>query len=362
MKIGMIEYQGRCDEKGVAVGHSPKVLGEYYKIANESASVQVLAPRTILRSVDSSISRQAKVLPYSIGMTGHKSLFTRIGNKLRMFDNIKLAIKSCDADILWFYNVEFYFWLYIYLHKRAKQKIVCTLFISGYQGGIVAKLKQAIFEKAQKKVDYIIGTGASFSYKNVRFSFIPDYIYESEKMEKYHGVKKQDYAVCIGTMDRGKQLEPLIDAFNHNGYKLIIAGRFYDKEWYQELSNMAKDNVEIIDNYLDSDSYMKLLSEARFCVLPYSPNKYGIQTSGVLQEAMFVDTIPVSFDKVLEGSGLPGVGIDAWEDLYDVKRLAENPDIKEKMAKLRKEVYDQKVVLDNYKKIFAECSMSACSK
>lgn len=355
MKIGMIEYQGRCDEKGVAVGHAPKVLGDYMKIAKNIGDVQIYAPRTILESIDSSISKQAKILPGFINMSGHKSLATRINNKLRMFKNIKLAIKNSDADLLWFFNVEFYFWLYIFLHKKAKQKIVATMFIAGYEGGLVAVIKQKIFEKAQRKIDYIVGTGASFSYKNVEHTFIPDYVYEADKLEKYLEVSKQDYAVCLGTMDRGKQLECLIDAFNHNGYRLVIAGRFYDKEWYKELCEASHDNIEIIDDYLDGERYMKLLSEARYCVLPYSPDKYGIQTSGVLQEAMFVDTIPVSFNRVLEGSGLPGVGVESWEDLYDANLLVEDKDIRDSLKRLRENVYDYNVVLDSYKKIFDKC-------
>lgn len=355
MKIGMIGYQGRCDEKGVAVGHSPKVLGEYYKIAKNVADVSIYAPKTILRSTSCEISKGAKVLPFSIGMTGKKSLFVKILNKIHMFDNLSLAIKNSDDDILWFYNVEYYFWLYIFLHKRINKKIVCTLFINGYEGGIVAKVKQWVFEKAQRKIDYIVGTGASFSYKNVEHTFIPDYVYEADKLEKYLNVSKQDYAVCLGTMDRGKQLECLIDAFNHSGYRLVIAGRFYDKEWYKELCESSHDNIEIIDDYLDGERYMKLLSEARYCVLPYSPDKYGIQTSGVLQEAMFVDTIPVSFNRVLEGSGLPGVGIESWEDLYDANLLVEDKDIRDSLKRLRENVYDYNVVLDSYKKIFDKC-------
>ena len=154
----MVEYQGRCDENSVAVGHSPKVLADYYNIISGFTKTTVYAPRTILRSMErgSSLVKSAKVLPGYIPMKAHNSLFEKINNKLKMFNNIKLALKNSKDDTVWFFNVEFYLMLYLAFHRKPKQKIVCTLFIEGYKGGLVAKIKQKIFEKAQKKIDVII--------------------------------------------------------------------------------------------------------------------------------------------------------------------------------------------------------------
>ena len=115
----MVEYQGRCDENKTAVGHSPKVLMEYYKILSDFTNVSVCAPKTILRSIDREISKKSKVLPHNIVMKSKNSFLTKIKNKIYMFENIKLALKNTDADTVWFFNVEFYFWLYMAFSKKS---------------------------------------------------------------------------------------------------------------------------------------------------------------------------------------------------------------------------------------------------
>ena len=354
MSVCMVEYQGRCDEKKTAVGHSPKVLMEYYKILSDFTDVTIFAPRTILRSIDRAVSKNAKVLPCNIVMKSNNSLFTKINNKIHMFNNIGLALKNTNADIVWFFNVEFYFWLWIAFHKKSKKKIVCTSFIGGYQGGKLARIKQRIFEKAQKKVDVIISSGKEFDFKNCESVYIPDYMFSEFKYGKYiKNGKTGEGAVCLGTMGADKQLDEVVRVFSDAGYPLKIVGRFYDKDWPERLRKQAKKNVEIIDDYISEDEYYELLSDAKYCVLAYKPEKYGIQTSGVLQEAMFVGTIPIAYEEVLKASNVAGLGIDDWTSINSDFLSKENEKILSDMRTRLMEDFSEESVLKKYRDIFS---------
>lgn len=333
-KVCMVEYQGRCDEHGKAVGHGPKVLYEYYNFIKDICNVKVYAPKVILNEMPREITSNSKVLKKHIVMQGKTPFIKKITNKLGMFSNIKKALKATDADEIWFFNVEYYLMLYLFLHKKPKQKVVCTMFLDGYHGGFVAKVKQWIFEKAQKKIDLIISTGSQIQFKNCEYTYIPDYYYIPEKYLRYTKKDKKEQCVCLGTMGNGKQLEELVKAFTDNGYPLLIAGRFYDKERLAALKESAGNNITIIDEYLSDEEYLTILGESKYVVLPYSPRQYSTQTSGVMQEAIFVDTVVVSYNEILSGNNVDGIGFDSFDKLTgeklkgDTRKIIESYELK----------------------------------
>lgn len=353
-KIAMVEYQGRCDENQKAVGHAPKVLTEYYELIRKEYETEVLAPAVILKDLPETVNASARELPYHIVMKGKNSFFEKINNKLNMFRNIKQAIRTSDADILWFFNVEYYLMLYFLLHKKPKQKVVCTLFLDGYHGSVVAKGKQWVFEKAQKKISHIISAGRNFKFANCQFTFIPDYVCKESVYAGYRTPEKKKMVVCLGTMGKGKQLEELITAFGTMEYPLLVAGRFYDKEQPENLRKLAEGasnkDIEIRDCYLSNEAYLRILGEAKYVILPYSPSQYKTQTSGVLQEALFLDTIPIAFRDVLEGNGVSGIALDTWEMLSDELLLEERKDLLEN-NRICRAVYGEKRVAETYRKV-----------
>lgn len=352
-KVLMVEYQGRVDEENNALGHGPKVLNDYFGIIKNYCDVSVYAPKEILKGfTGNKEAKQVKVLPEKIIMGKDKTLAVKIKNKLGMFKNISLALKNTDAETVWFFNVEYYFFLYLFLHRRIKKRIVCTMFLDGYRGGIVAKIKNYIFEQGQKKLDVIIATGKQLKFKNCKYYFVPDY-YCPDELRKNDNIKKDKLAVCLGTMGKGKQLKELVTAFNKMDYPLIIAGRFYDKALLQELRDMAGKNIEIRDEYLSDDEYKSLLERATFTVLPYSPSKYDRQTSGVMQEAVFYNTIPVSYNGVLDGNGIKGIGFDSWDELnLDVVTEDEMIQCRNYYKELRNDEYSEEKVKNFYHEIF----------
>lgn len=372
-KVCMVEYQGRCDDKGKAVGHAPKVLREYLQFIRNGCEVSLFAPKVILKELPEeewkkTDNLRAKVLPRHIVMKGRTPFWEKIANKLHMFQNIRSAIKHADADILWFFNVEYYLMLYLFLHKKPKQKLVCTLFLDGYHAdtGLKAKaaagVKQWVFEQAQKKISLIISTGKQFTFRNCRWEYIPDYYDQRELYGPYRrrtasGAGKEERAVCLGTMGNGKQLEEMVSAFARIGYPLTVAGRFYDKERVNALRMIAEQGrgtIEILDRYLAPEEYLSLLSGAKYTVLPYPPQNYATQTSGVMQEAVFVDTVPVTYRAILEGNGVSGVGFESWEELSRDMLLRDVTDCLSEYRRLRETEYSEALVKKRYTDIFCD--------
>ncbi|MBR1470300.1 MAG: hypothetical protein IJ600_01500 [Lachnospiraceae bacterium] len=351
-RLCMAEYQGRCDENGTAVGHAPKVLGEYHALIRETFSAEVFAPRCILEAADVQCGCGAKVLPHHIVMKGHPSLFEKIWNKVRMFSNIHSVFRHTGAEKIWFFNTEFYLMLYLALFGNHGKQIFCTMFLDGYHGGFTARIKQRIFERAQKKMRCIIATGPQLQFKNARQLFLPDYAYDEAVYGSYRAARKEEMAVCLGTMGAEKEIEALVECFTRNGYPLHIAGRFYDKERVERLRKAAGKNILIEDVYLSRGEYLTLLGKARYVVLPYRPAQYGTQTSGVLQEAVFLDTIPVSYEKVLSGNGIPGIGFADWEELT-AEKLRKRPETAA-YAQLREGVYSRQQMKNALEKLFLE--------
>ena len=234
-----------------------------------------------------------------------------------MFSNISKVLHESGEDVLWFFNVEFYLFLYLAIFGNAGKRIVVTLFLDGYHTGRLAGIKQRIFEAGQRRVFKCISTGPSFKFRNMPSVFIPDYVCDDSIYGRYRNASKEAYAVCLGTMDHGKQLEELVDAFSRISYRLVIAGRFYDKEWAEGLRLKAAGNIEIRDEYLSSEEYLKLLSGAVYAVLPYNEGYYASQTSGVMQEAVFTDTIVLTHRDILSGNRVPGIGYASYRDITD---------------------------------------------
>lgn len=388
--IYMIEYQGRCDENGKAVGHAPKVLNEYYNFIKEYSRVTVLAPSTILKEFKGEVYVPRVTLEKHIEMKGKTPFIEKITNKLHIFSNASKAVKAAAKDenaVLWFFNVEYYIMLwFVFLsglpnvkRKHKFKKIVLTMFIDGYHAGnkstlknkIKNKFKQWIFETAQKKFDLIIATGEKFKYKNAESVFIPDYYYINETYDKYNKIssgaadssfessldlapQKLNEAVCLGTMGRGKQLKEMVDAFSKIGYKLTVAGRFYDKALVNELRESASENVIIKDDYLSLDEYLTLLSNAKYTVLPYSPENYAFQTSGVMQEAMFLRTIPVTYSAILNGNCMKGIGFDSWDSLTKEMLNKEYPELIGFYNDKISGKYSREYAVKNYENIFKD--------
>ncbi len=382
MKLSLVEYQGRQDTTGRPVGHAPKVLAQYFEMVQGSFDTDIFAPECILKESEKKLSdrkawderkksKNIHILPNSLTMKGKNSFSDKVLNKFRMFSNINKALKNSQADVVWFFNTEYYLMLYLALVGNHGKKVCVTSFMEGFtakKNGKFAGIKQKIFEKAQKKISVIIATGYGYNFKNAKSVFIPDYTYDERIYGKFSdgsyecetelAIPDGKYAVCLGTMNPEKQLEEMTEAFSRIGYPLVVAGRFYDKERLERLRDKAADNVTFIDSYLSVDEYYTLLAKAEYTVLPYSPEQYGTQTSGVLQESVFCGTIPVSYSRVLDGNRVNGIGFECFDKLRpeDLEITAEKrQEYLDEYARLRRDVYDKYKIEKDLRAALAGC-------
>ncbi len=350
-RIVMAEYQGRCDEEGTAVGHAPKVLEEYAGFLRPEFEPRIFAPRCVLKACGEPGRRGAKVLPHHIVMKAHPSFFEKIANKLRMFANIRIVLKQAGNDTVWFFNTEFYLCLYLAIFGNGGKRIVFTTFKEHYDGG-PGGIKQKIFERAQKRVELIISAGEDFRFKNAQSIYLPDYYCDESVFGAYREPERRPGAVCLGTMGAEKQLEEMVKAFSRMDFPLTVAGRFYDRERVKCLKKLAGDNITIRDGYLSREEYLQLLGRASHVVLPYAPEQYGSQTSGVLQEALFLDTIPVAPEAVLKGNHVPGVGFESWDSLNAAALYEDGTELRRQYAQLRRGVYAKEHMKKVLKEVF----------
>lgn len=315
-KILMIDYYGMCDSTGQAVGHSPKVLKEYAYLIKDDYHVSVAASPCLLKGIDGGFQNEHE-LRYDISTVNEQSVIKRIIDKLKLFYNIHEVLKIDGYDVYWFYKTDFFLFFFIWLRgldKRGK-KFIAQIYQDSFGTGKVRTILNWIYHKGMLKFDGIIYTQKSMQDVHPNTLYIPDYYYDTDKYGKYQCAEKAEKVVCLGTMNPYKQLEELVNAFNENGMSLEIRGFFYDKDQYRKIMNTKKHNIIIEDRVLSEEEYYRTLAGAKYAVLPYDMQQYQCRTSGVLQECLFLDTIPIAPALLLNQNSISGMGYDSIKEL-----------------------------------------------
>lgn len=299
----MVDVWTGVDDTGNPVGHGVKVGNEYYEYVKDHF--------TVIQYVNEGISSflnntNVKNLPYNSSFSKNK--FLRFFYIIRNFKYLSSMHKD---GLFWFYAPDFYTYLAVVVCNLCNRSVLIAFEDYGS-----SKLKHLLFSIVKKKAAGMIITNKRLYQTNDRKSiYVPDYAYGESKYGKYKSVFKQENVVCIGTMNRKKKLKEAIQAFNKNGYKLFICGKFEDHEYYESLRRIALDNISLEDRYVDEDEYYQLLAGSKFCLIPYSNTLYKNRTSGVLQEAMFMGTVPISHKEILEFNDIPGICYESVSDL-----------------------------------------------
>ena len=328
MKILMADYYGVSDSSGNVLGHSVKALHEYSSMLAKEHDVYAAVSPCIYKALQKdafseTCLKQVTVLPCDIPGTAGYGLVRRVADKFRLFANIRQIYREMDQfDVVWFYRTDFFLFLYAALHRKPRRcRVVYLVYHSHFTGGRLEGLLQSVYRKAQAKADLIIYTGKTGDGSSTgefrKLYYMPDFTYDPGAYRKYSKLSKEDKCVCIGTMNPYKQLEEMVDAFRVNGRHLQIAGRFYDQERALRLLRNSTDNITVRDVVLDADEYLSILGSAEYAVLPYDMTQYQGRSSGVLQECMFLKTIPVAPRQLLEDNEMPGLGYESPEDMKD---------------------------------------------
>lgn len=319
MKVALCNYYGMRDAEGNVVGHSGKVTREYINLLDaQMCELQLIASPCITNyvkinnvKVDTIIS-----LPYDIYLDVPFTIKRRISDKLKLWKNIRRCF-AAKVDSLFFYQVDFFFFLYVFLHGVNGKNTNILLYHSDFTGGKLEPVLQFIYQMALKKIDGILYTAKNTNINHRNAVWIPDFFYSDKIYGRYRNLAKKNVFVCLGTMNRYKKIEELINLFIGTNYKLSIIGRFDDSQRYEKLVELTKnyDNINICDKVLTDDEYYGTMANSRFTILPYDMNQYINRTSGVLQEALFVGSIPISPRELLEQTGLYGIGYDSIKDI-----------------------------------------------
>lgn len=326
-KILLVDYYGTCNFEGNEVGHSSKVLKEYKELIQDYYEVSVALSPCLVDKIDHEASRNIHsiyTLKYNICMDNLHSVWKRVKDKFKLFYNLHQVFKNRNYDIMWFYRTDFFLALYLKLfvpRKRKKNrypKIIVLIYQNSFGQSIMGRILNRIYYSGFQKADAIISTQSGFQSLRKPTLYIPDYYYDVRKYDVYKNTEKENKVVCVGTMSPYKQIIPLMEAFNKNGFPLEIRGFFYDKKQYQQLMDNKNDNIVVLDEILTEKEYYHTVAKAKYAVLPYDMEQYQNRTSGVLQECVFLDTIAIAPEQLLRENHIEGIGYSNIEELKEV--------------------------------------------
>lgn len=229
--------------------------------------------------------------------------------------NIRYIFSMSKELPLWICSTDFYIFLYLFFSLKRKNKLILTLYRKNFDGEKFSVVKNYVYKNALKKVSMIVCSDMELEGVNIPVFHMPDYLYKREYYEEYIGKQKENKVICLGTMGKNKLLEELVDVFSQNGCQLEIRGKFPDEVLFQRLCDKATSNIKIENKYISEQEYMKLLSSAKYAILPYDMNMYKERTSGVILESIFLGTIPIASKELLDFMKIPGIG---YKDLRDL--------------------------------------------
>lgn len=306
-----------CDQNNDVVGHTGKVTKEYFELLSRICEVSLTASPCIIKAMRKEKFAKSMELLYDIHVDRPFTLWKRIFDKIKLLKNIHKCLSKQGDDCLFFYQVDFFFFFYISLfYKKHRKKIYCLIFHQDFAGGKFENILKIFYKHALTKIDGIIYTQKGHPVPHSNICWIPDYMYSDERYLKYQKIEKQEKVVCVGTMNHLKQLEELVEIFREKTYRLEIIGRFDNLLRLKQLKSRASNNIVIEDELLSDREYYSVLASAKFSILPYDMDQYKNRTSGVLLESLYVGSIPIAPEELLNQNGLPGIG---YERLFDLK-------------------------------------------
>lgn len=301
-QIILVDYISYTNKEGTPVGHPLKVLQEYGGWVSDDFDIIYSAHSSYLREL---AGKNKIALPYNI--CEGEDYFSFKG-KLHQFIiswiNLSKVWKDRNFNYIWFCNIDFFIFVFLLCHAYKRKKVIITSYLEKFE----RKYQNIFAQLVLPKIKLLITSNKAIKYEGNNQLYIPDYLYNSSLYEKYGNMGKIEKVVCVGTMGDSKELEELVNVFNKNGYRLEIKGHFSDKNLFVKIKSMAKRNIEIEDCYLQYNNYLELIGESRYCILPYKKAVYSIKTSGVLLESIFVNTIPICNNELLQKWEIAGVG------------------------------------------------------
>lgn len=320
-RIGIVDYESGTDINKIPLGHINKVLEEYIALIKDEFSSCIIASESVVKSIDNGVLMQSEyiVLPYENVLKITKKIIYKIKLKMKSLMNIRAVFMQDKCDILWFINVTYLLYLYLFFCGKRNKKIICTMYRQNFSDEKFGCIINFFYKRALKKVDLIISSCNSFSFSHNNVFFMPDYYYQ-EKYTQYVPKEKEEKIVCVGTIDRRKKIMDILPKLNRLQYPVVIVGDFIDNAYYSEVKAAAGADITVINQHLSYKEYCTYLGKAKYCILPYDKRRYKSRTSGVLIESMFLNTVPIADKRLLEFNDIKGIDIDLL-DTYRAEEL-----------------------------------------
>jgi hypothetical protein len=309
----LIDYVGHSNENDEPIGHVLKYINEYSIILKNLFSIKLIVPKIYKNKIKlnniSFLNKHCKNHNNHIKIK-LKNLYYRFYNLFKIF------IYSKEDD-LWFVNVEWVFFMFLFFFPT-KKNIYITMYRQNFNSekNSLNKLKDYFFYKSLKKINGIIATNPNINFDNIDVLYIPDYFYKKEIYKKYINIEKKEQVVLLGRISHEKEIKKTVDLFKNKEIDLKIIGDFEDVDLYNKLQKNKSDNIIIENRYLSQNEYYNLMAESRYIILPYKKEIYSNKTSGVLIESMFLNTIAIAPDFLLEYNQIPGISYSSINDIY----------------------------------------------
>jgi len=237
-------------------------------------------------------------------------LETEYKNKPNFFHRVKIVgtqmlniwkVLLNAGDIILFQSIDSVWGFLPLIFYFGKKQIYFVLYKDLINRGSKTKswIKRMIFSLAGRRIAGIIsGTkavGALYKSFSIPVLVVPDYVKivdECAKKQSHEIDTERHYDIAIlGINSRSKDLTDVVESFKHSKYRVIIAGKFTDDVYYEEIRDLISDaeNIILINKYIPEETFGNILHNARYVLLPYLSNAYGAQSSGVFYDALYAE-------------------------------------------------------------------------
>lgn len=336
-KITICDYIGNCDNRDIPTGHAVKTINETVEMLSDSYKVSIIVTSVYKKYVDN--SKVKYILKHNSSIHKQQKFLCKIVLRIKKIKSIG-KILSTENNV-WFINTDFWLFIVLFVYPNKKnQKIYVTNYIDYYSGKeIIKKIKNFIYYFATKKANKVFVTDKHINYKN--HIFVPDYWFDKEKYVKYINTQKHKAVYMCGGINDGKDIFGTIKAFNVNGISLTIRGKFSSVKIYEEVCRIANENIVIENKRLSMTNYYTNIGSYKFILLPYKLKNYSNRSSGIILEALFLDTIVIAPYFLLKQLGIEGIGYEDIQELNFIQQWLENEKLLSEIVKQNRKYLDE---------------------
>lgn len=339
-KLIVADYIGNSSKDKKPSGHLVKLLREINELLKNDFDISYIVADNYAE-----FSTEIKITAMVKHLDNTKS---RINRVMQRYKNLSTIFKQ--EFPIWFINVDFWFYFYV-AFSRHKANDIYVLNYCSYKhqrGSYIQNLKWWIYQKANKKIKKEFVTNRHLYMDNQ--VYVPDYYFNPQIYEKYNRTKKKNQVVFCGGISRAKEVEHLVDVFIKNRQPLIISGKFESEELFKTVRAKATDNIQIFNRRLSDFEYYSLIGESKYTILPYKKSCYSGRSSGVILEALFLDSVVIAPEFLLKELDIKGITYENLDNLQNLDLSIQEHYCNELLA--NNELVKKKYSIQQVKKIY----------